>query len=73
MIPMMNIVAWGAKAPWPEMRQVEQDLIISRALIDLFADPVLAVELVQQFSGVPRPGPYRLRRGSERRSAQRPM
>jgi len=30
MIPMMNIIAWSHRAPWPEMRQVEQDLIISR-------------------------------------------
>ncbi len=45
MIPRMNIIAWSAKAPWPEMRQVEQDLIISRALVELFADPALAQEL----------------------------
>ena len=45
MIPMMNIIAWSAKAPWPEMRQVEQDLVISRALVDLFADPTLRTEL----------------------------
>jgi predicted nucleotidyltransferase component of viral defense system len=41
----MNIIAWSAKAPWPEMRQVEQDLIISRALVELFANPALAQEL----------------------------
>ena len=45
MIPMMNIIAWSASAPWADMRQVEQDLIISRALVDLFADPMLAREL----------------------------
>jgi predicted nucleotidyltransferase component of viral defense system len=45
MIPSMNIIAWSAKAPWAEMRQVEQDLIICRALVDLFADPTLAQEL----------------------------
>ena len=45
MIPMMNIIAWSASAPWAEIRQVEQDLIISRALIDLFGDPMLAHEL----------------------------
>jgi hypothetical protein len=31
MIPMMNIIAWGNVVPWAEQRQVEQDLIISRA------------------------------------------
>ena len=45
MIPMMNIIAWSASAPWAEIRQVEQDLIISRALIELFGDPMLAHEL----------------------------
>jgi predicted nucleotidyltransferase component of viral defense system len=30
------------KAPWPDLRQVEQDLIISRALCDLFNAPELA-------------------------------
>lgn len=45
MIPLMNITAWTAHAPWADMRQVEQDLIISRALVDLFNDPMLAAEL----------------------------
>ena len=45
MIPMMNIIAWSARAPWADMRQVEQDLIISRALVELFADRMLAREL----------------------------
>ena len=38
MIPMMNIIAWSHRAPWPEMRQVEQDLIISRAIVAIFSD-----------------------------------
>ncbi len=29
------------KAPWPDARQIEQDLIISRALCDLFNTPML--------------------------------
>jgi predicted nucleotidyltransferase component of viral defense system len=45
MIPIMNIIAWSAFAPWADTRQVEQDLIISRALIDLFNQPLLAREL----------------------------
>ena len=45
MIPMMNIIAWSAAAPWVDARQVEQDLIISRALVELFGDPMLAREL----------------------------
>jgi predicted nucleotidyltransferase component of viral defense system len=35
----------AGNAPWAELKQVEQDLIISRALVDLFADPALAREL----------------------------
>lgn len=41
MIPALNIVAWSAVAPWAEPRQVEQDLTISRAIVELFADPFL--------------------------------
>lgn len=33
--------AWSTKAPWPDLRPVEQDLIICRALCDLFRAPVL--------------------------------
>ena len=45
MIPAMNIVAWGNVAPWAEQRQIEQDLIISRALVEIFGDPFLGAEL----------------------------
>lgn len=36
MIPIAHLREWTAYAPWPNLRQVEQDLIISRALCDLF-------------------------------------
>lgn len=45
MIPSQNIVAWGNVVPWAEQRQVEQDLIICRALVCIFADPMLCAEL----------------------------
>jgi len=45
MIPAQNIVAWSHVAPWAEQRQIEQDLIISRALVDMFSDPFLSEEL----------------------------
>jgi predicted nucleotidyltransferase component of viral defense system len=45
MIPMMNIIAWSQTAPWAETRQVEQDLIISRAVVELFSDPLLRNQL----------------------------
>ena len=41
MIPRAYIQAWSTSAPWPDLRQVEQDLIISRALCDLFNAPAL--------------------------------
>ena len=45
MIPAQNIVAWGNVVPWSDPRQVEQDLIISRALVEIFSDPMLRREL----------------------------
>lgn len=42
MIPASYIQEWSTKAPWPDSRQVEQDLIITRALCDLFNSPALA-------------------------------
>lgn len=41
MIPQAYIQAWSAKSPWPDLRQVEQDLIICRSLCDLFSAPAL--------------------------------
>ena len=41
MIPAQNIVAWGNLVPWADARQIEQDLIISRALVEIFKDPML--------------------------------
>lgn len=41
MIPKAFIQAWSAQAPWPDYNQIEQDLIISRALCDLFNSPAL--------------------------------
>lgn len=45
MIQTMHIIAWKQIVPWPEQRQVEQDLIISRALIELFSDDSLKDKL----------------------------
>lgn len=41
MIPRANITAWRGIAPWPLDEQVEQDLVLSRALADLFSRPIL--------------------------------
>ena len=42
MIPQAYLQEWSAKAPWSDLRQVEQDLVICRALCDLFNSPALA-------------------------------
>ena len=42
MIPRDDITHWRERAPWSEDFQVEQDLVISRALAAMFSDPVLA-------------------------------
>jgi len=41
LIPRAYLQEWSAKAPWPDLSQVEQDLIICRALCDLFTAPKL--------------------------------
>ncbi|MBE7539427.1 MAG: nucleotidyl transferase AbiEii/AbiGii toxin family protein [Opitutaceae bacterium] len=45
MIPYLNIIAWGQVVPWGTQRQVEQDLIVCRALVALFSDAFLQREL----------------------------
>lgn len=45
MIPRDYITAWRAQAPWVEDFQVEQDLIICRALVEIFSKPDLAAAL----------------------------
>lgn len=45
MIPLDYITAWQAYAPWPLLSQVEQDLIICRALVELFSQPLLHDQL----------------------------
>lgn len=45
MIPRAYITAWRRKAPWPDDNQVEQDLVITRALVALFDRPVVAEQL----------------------------
>lgn len=41
MIPRDFITEWRAEAPWVQDFQVEQDLVISRALVEIFSHPVL--------------------------------
>lgn len=45
MIPRAHITEWRNLAPWSTNAQVEQDLVISRALVALFASPLIAESL----------------------------
>ncbi|MCA9438826.1 MAG: nucleotidyl transferase AbiEii/AbiGii toxin family protein, partial [Candidatus Omnitrophica bacterium] len=41
MIPRDYITEWRAKAPWVYDFQIEQDLILSRALVAIFSETLL--------------------------------
>lgn len=45
MIPAANITAWRQHAPWPDDAQIEQDLILSRLMIEIANHPLLGPEL----------------------------
>jgi predicted nucleotidyltransferase component of viral defense system len=42
MIPQQAVVAWRKQAPWSVDSMVEQDLVISRALVELFNHPPIS-------------------------------
>jgi len=45
MIPIRYIEEWKETAPWPSSAQIEQDMIIARALIEMFSDDLLKKSL----------------------------
>ena len=45
MIPRRHIIAWRTHAPWLDETMVEQDLILSRAIVDVFSDNALSEQL----------------------------
>ena len=45
MIPQAYITAWSQQVPWQTNEQVEQDLVICRALVEIFSDEWLAARL----------------------------
>lgn len=45
MIPQAYITEWSAQVPWQTNEQVEQDLVICRALVEIFSDKFLADRL----------------------------
>lgn len=42
MIPQADIVAWRRTAPWADDGMVEQDLVLSRAVVEIFSESALA-------------------------------
>jgi predicted nucleotidyltransferase component of viral defense system len=45
MIPQAYITEWASQVPWQTKEQVEQDLVICRALVEIFSDEFLAKSL----------------------------
>ena len=48
MIPRAYITAWRRIAPWSTDAQVEQDLVLSRALVEIFSDSRLSRALAMR-------------------------
>lgn len=46
MIPQAIITGWAQQHPWSSNAQVEQDLVLSKALIQIYSNPVLRENLV---------------------------
>lgn len=45
MIPQSFIMEWSQRVPWQSFEQVEQDLVICRAMVEIFSDENLASSL----------------------------
>jgi predicted nucleotidyltransferase component of viral defense system len=48
LIPLAFITEWQSKVPWPELLQVEQDLILSRLMIEIAENERLGGEFVMR-------------------------
>lgn len=46
MIPRSDLVDWSDRVGWPSIDQVEQDLVLSRLIVEVAQDPYLGEELV---------------------------
>ena len=46
MIPRSDLVTWSEVVGWPSIDQVEQDLVLSRLIVEVAQDPYLGEELV---------------------------
>ena len=45
MIPLAYIIQWQHHAPWPLITQIEQDLVLSRAIVEIYKDSFLRENL----------------------------
>lgn len=63
MMLRQDIIQWGADHPWQNENQIEQDLLLSCAMIEIANDPLLSKELVLRggtaFHKLFLPQPYR--------------
>ncbi len=48
MIPQAFITAWSPRAPWPTETQIEQDLILSRLMVEIGNHELLGTELAMR-------------------------
>ena len=46
MITEADIAHWQRRVPWPTLEQVEQDLVLSRLIVEIASHPLLGNELV---------------------------
>lgn len=64
MIPSAAITEWSRRAPWATRAQIEQDLILSRLIVEIAADPLLGSEFALRGGTcfhklcLPKPGRY---------------
>jgi len=48
MLPQREIIVWRDHAPWATDVQVEQDLLITRAMVAIFRDPFLSTQVAMR-------------------------
>ena len=46
MIPQAAITEWAARVPWATPEQIEQDLLLSRLIVEIARDDYLGNELI---------------------------
>lgn len=63
MMRRSDITQWGVEHPWQNENQIEQDLLLSMAMVEIANDPLLGSELVLRggtaFHKLFLPEPYR--------------